>query len=81
MSNKREEQEASAREVARTLAAAAVARWGSQRQAAAAVGIDVATLSRALHGQHVPSLVVLARMAAALGRSVVSTAGGCWLVT
>lgn len=80
LDNNRERQEASAREVVQHLAALAVGKYGSQRQAAAAVGVDVSTMSRALQGGRVPSVVVLARMAAAVGRVVVSTSGGCWLL-
>ena len=80
MSNKREEQEAAAVAVSQQLAALAVAKFGSQRQAALAVGVDVSTISRALKGERVPSVVVLARMAAAVGRLVVSTSGGSWLL-
>lgn len=76
----RQTQEESARMVGRQLARLAVVKFGSQRQAAAAVGVDVSTLCRLLRGQQIPTLSVVARMAATVGRSVVSTSGGCWLL-
>lgn len=76
----RQAQEESAREVGRQLATLAVVKFGSQRQAAAAVGVDVSTLCRLFRGQQIATLSVVARMAAAVGRSVVSTSAGCWLL-
>lgn len=66
--------------IAAQLVSLALVRFGSLRLAADAVGCNASTLLRQMRGTSCPSPLLLSRLAAAVGRRIVSTSAGGWVL-
>lgn len=66
--------------IAAQLVALALVKCGTLRAAAGEVGCSASTLLRLMRGDTSPSLLLLGKLAAVVGRRIVSTSAGGWLL-
>lgn len=66
--------------IASQLVALALVKYGTLRAAAGEVGCSASTLLRLMRGDTSPSLLLLSKLAAVVGRRIVSTSAGGWVL-
>lgn len=67
--------------IAAQLVALALVKYGTLRAAAGEVGCSASTLLRLMRGDTSPSLLLLSKLAAVVGRRIVSTSAGGWVLS
>lgn len=66
--------------IAAQLVSLALVKFGTLRGAANEVGCSASTLLRLMRGDTSPSLLLLSKLAAVVGRRIVSTSAGGWVL-